>query len=132
MILTRLDHSDTMARGEEVKKEMTNNLILQLHSTLKRTETLYRDHLGRSRSLRVSLICTALEMVLLSFSDETMYDFIEAMPIETLPTLVILVEIFSNEKQSVIRDVVLQKVARILNHLCTYGIPIRIVVIEAC
>jgi hypothetical protein len=131
MILTRLDHSDTMARGEEVKKEMTNNLILQLHSTLKRTETLYRDHLGRSRSLRVSLICTALEMVLLSFSDETMYDFIEAMPIETLPTLVILVEIFSNEKQSVIRDVVLQKVARILNHLCTHGIPIRIVVIEA-
>ena len=70
-------------------------------------------------------------MVLLRLSDETMYEFIETMPIETLPTLVILVEIFSDEKQSIIRDVVLQKVARILNRLCTYGIPIRIVVIEA-
>lgn len=130
ILLNHLDQSDETTHDKEVKQGVATYLIQQLHNALRRTNTLYRDRLGRSRALRVSLLISALEMVL-RCSGSTMYKFIEIMPIETLPTIVILVEIFDAEKQSVIRDVVLQKVARILNRLCTHGIPIRIVVIEA-
>jgi hypothetical protein len=46
-------------------------------------------------------------MVLLRLSDVTMYEFIETMPIETLPIFVILVKIFSDEKQSIIPATIL-------------------------
>lgn len=142
MILNHLDHDDTETHDEEVKQGMASFLVKVLHNTLRRRSTdnpndsyfingIYRDCLRGSRALRVSIICTALEMIF-RCSDPTMNAFIDSMPRETIPTLVILVEIISAQSCSrTVRDVILSKVARILKKLCTNGTPIRIVLVEA-
>lgn len=139
LLLNHLDHYDEETHDEEVKQGLASFLVKVLHKTLRRTnpgesgwlDSVYRDHLRRSRALRVSIICTALEMVL-RCSDSAMNAFVRTMPLETIPTLVILVEIFSSDNGSrTVRDVVLNKAARILCCLCTHGIPIRIVLVEA-
>lgn len=139
LILKYLDHGNEATHNEELKQGMATFLIQVLHKTLRRTHpgdidslNVYRDHIGGSRAVRVSIICSALEMVF-RCSDAAMNSFVDTLPAETLPTLVILVEIFAaqNGSHNTARDVVLNKVARILNRLCTHGIPIRIVVVEA-
>jgi hypothetical protein len=139
LLLNHLDHYDEETHDEEVKQGLASFLVKVLHKTLRRTnpgesgwlDSVYRDHLGKTRALRVSIICTALEMVL-RCSDSAMNAFIHTMPLFTMPTLVILVEIFSSDNGSrTVRDVVLNKVARIFCRLCIHDIPIGIVLVEA-
>ena len=135
LILNQLDHYDTAMHDDEVKQGSASFLIKLLYKTMLQTipgDTQYRLQVGRSRALRASLICSALEMVF-RCSDAAMNTFVvDDMPIETLPTLAMIVEIFSAHQGSrTVRDVALNKTARILNRICTHGTPIRIVLVEA-
>ena len=132
LILDQLDHDKEEKHDAEVKQGMATDLLQMLHKTLLQSgDQMYRSRLGRSRALRVSVLCSALEMVF-RCSPTTMKAYIDTKPAEMLPTFLTLIEIFiSRTGSSTVREVVLNKTARILNRLCNNGISIEKDLVEA-
>jgi hypothetical protein len=126
LILNQLDHNEEAAHDEEVKQGMATILVMMLHKTmLQPGDQLYRAKIGRSRALRVSILCTALEMVF-RCSPTTMKAYVDTKPAEMLPSLLTVIELFMSRCGSnTVREVVLNKTTRILNRLCIHGLFIE-------
>ena len=132
LILNQLDHDKEATHDAEVKQGMATDLLQMLHNTLLHPgNQLYRRRVGRSRALRVSVICSALEMVF-RCSPTEMKAYVDTKPAEMLPTFLALIEVFiSRPGSSTVREVVLNKTARILSRLCNNGISIDKELVEA-
>jgi hypothetical protein len=126
LLLNQLDHDEEATHDEEVEQGMATSLVMMLHKTmLQPGDQQYRGHIGRSRALRVSIICSALEIVF-RCSATTMKAYIDTKPAEMLPTLLTVIELFMSRCGSnTVREVVLHKTTRILNRLCVHGLSIE-------
>ena len=84
----------------------------------------FRSRLGRSRALRVSILCSALEMVL-RCSQDTMKEYADNKSAEMFSTLLHVIEIFASKRgYSTVREVALSKTARIMHRICAQGVTI--------
>lgn len=115
----QLSHSDQQSHDLEVEDGVARALVRTLRSSLvlqhQQGDKFFLSTLGHERALRISILCTALDMVL-QCSDKVLILYIEDLIEEELvPSLVRIVEIFlPHDKSFTVRDIALSKASRIL------------------